>query len=162
VIDKLYDASKVGVQIELNVRGICCLRAGVPGLSENIRVVSIIDRFLEHARIFYFLHGGSDQRIFIASADWMGRNLDRRVELMVPVLDPQCKAQVSKSLHSYFEDNISSFEMGKDGHYQRLAANRHSFHRSQLHHYETARESRHDADATSLTFRPARASGESA
>lgn len=162
VIDKLYDASKVGVQIELNVRGICCLRAGVPGLSENIRVVSIIDRFLEHARIFYFLHGGSDQRIFIASADWMGRNLDRRVELMVPVLDPQCKAQISKSLHSYFEDNISSFEMGKDGLYQRLAANQHSFHRSQLQHYETARELRHDADANSLTFRPARASGESA
>lgn len=162
VIDKLYEASEVGVQIELNVRGICCLRAGVPGLSENIRVVSIVDRFLEHARIFYFLHGGSDQRIFISSADWMGRNLDRRVELMVPVLDPQCKSQISKSLHSYFDDNMSSFELAKDGLYHRLAANQQPYHRSQQHHYETARELRQDADATSLTFRPARASGESA
>ena len=162
VIDQLYEASKAGVQIELNVRGICCLRAGVPGLSDNIRVVSIVDRFLEHARIFYFLHGGSDQRIFIASADWMGRNLDRRVELMVPVIDPQCKAQISRSLHSYFEDNINSFEMAKDGIYHRLAANQQPFHRSQQQHYESARQLRQDADVTSLTFQPARATGDSA
>ena len=161
IINKIYEASQAGVQVELNVRGVCCLRAGEPGLSENVRVVSIVDRFLEHARIFYFLHGGN-QRIFIASADWMGRNLDRRIELMVPVLDPQCKAQVSKSLHSYFADNVSAYEMKEDGHYQRLAPLKQSRLRSQEQHYQAARELREDAEATSLAFRPARAAGDSA
>ena len=161
IINKIYEASQAGVQVELNIRGVCCLRAGEPGLSENVRVVSIVDRFLEHARIFYFLHGGN-QRIFIASADWMGRNLDRRIELMVPVLDPQCKAQVSKSLHSYFDDNVSAYEMKEDGHYQRLAPLKQARLRSQGQHYQAARELREDAEATSLAFRPARAAGDSA
>ena len=161
IINKIYEASQAGVQIELNIRGVCCLRAGEPGLSENVRVVSIVDRFLEHARIFYFLHGGN-QRIFVASADWMGRNLDRRIELMVPVLDPQCKAQVSKSLHSYFDDNVSAYEMKEDGHYQRLAPLKQARLRSQEQHYQAARELREDAEATSLAFRPARAAGDSA
>ncbi len=87
IIEALYRASNAGVEIKLNIRGVCCLRPGVPKLSEHISVVSIIDRFLEHSRILYFHHGG-DRRVFISSADWMPRNLDRRVELLVPVEDP--------------------------------------------------------------------------
>jgi len=87
IIDALYDASQAGVRVQLNVRGACVLRPGVKGLSENIRVISIVDRFLEHSRIFEFRNGG-DTEIYIGSADWMPRNLDRRVELAFPVADP--------------------------------------------------------------------------
>ena len=163
IIDRLYLASQAGVTIELNVRGICCLLPQVPGLSENIRVISIIDRFLEHARIFYFQHGGSDQRIFIASADWMGRNLDRRVELMVPVLDPTCAARIYKSLNSYFKDNVSAFELGGDGKYRRVRArSSQTRHRSQLEHFQAATLLREEAESSRLTFHPARAANESA
>ena len=86
IIAALYAASQGGVRIQLNVRGICALRPGVPGVSEHIEVVSIVDRFLEHARIYYFLNGG-DEEVYLASADWMTRNLDKRVELMFPVED---------------------------------------------------------------------------
>ena len=84
IIQALYAASRAGVKIRLNVRGICCLRPGVKGASETIEVVSIVDRFLEHARIYYFRNGG-DEEVYLASADWMARNLDRRVELLFPV-----------------------------------------------------------------------------
>ena len=87
VIDALYRASRAGVRVRLNVRGICVLRPGVKGLSENIEVVSIVGRFLEHARIFHFQNGGEDE-VYLASADWMPRNLDRRIELMAPVEAP--------------------------------------------------------------------------
>ncbi len=98
LIDALYEASQAGVKVMLNVRGVCCLRPGVPGLSDNISVVSIVDRFLEHARILYFHHGGKPN-VFIASADWMNRNLDRRVELLVPVADPQAQKRLIAMLH---------------------------------------------------------------
>lgn len=163
IIDRLYMASQAGVQIELNVRGISCLRPGVPGLSENIRVISIIDRYLEHARIFYFLHGG-DHKIFIASADWMGRNLDRRIELMIPVLDAHCSARIAKSLQTYFEDNVSAYELDADGVFHRLKpAGSKLPHRSQQHLYSVACEMQEELDSpTSQTFRPHRASTESA
>ncbi|MGQ9661486.1 MAG: polyphosphate kinase 1 [Kiritimatiellia bacterium] len=119
VIRALYRASQAGVRILLNVRGICCLRPGIRGLSENIEVISIVDRFLEHARIFYFLHGGKEQ-VFISSADWMPRNLLRRVEVMVPVEHPTCRRKLIEVLRTYFEDNVKSRRLLPDGSYQRI------------------------------------------
>ena len=119
MIDALYRASRAGVKVRLNVRGTCCLRPGVEGLSETIEVVSVVDRFLEHARVIYFRHGG-DEVIFISSADWMPRNLDRRVELLIPVNDPACRAKLRDSLEMYFKDNTNTFAMQSDGSYVRL------------------------------------------
>jgi polyphosphate kinase len=119
IICALYEASQAGVVIRLNVRGICCLRPGVPGLSENISVVSIVDRFLEHARILYFYHGGDDA-VFISSADWMQRSFDRRVELLVPVEDTASKRRVMEILDTYFRDNQNSWRLGADGQYKRI------------------------------------------
>jgi polyphosphate kinase len=121
LIDALYEASQAGVQVRLNVRGICCLVPGVAGLSDNIEVVSIVDRFLEHARILYFLHGG-DERVFISSADWMPRNLDRRVELLVPVEDPHCRRRLTQALETYFQDNVKARRLLSDGSHVRLTS----------------------------------------
>ncbi|MEM9643345.1 MAG: polyphosphate kinase 1 [Planctomycetota bacterium] len=118
VIDALYRANQAGVKIRLNIRGVCCLKPGIKGLSENIKVVSVVDRFLEHARILSFHHGG-DPLLFISSADWMPRNLDRRVELLVPVLDPDCRSKLIKTLDTYFRDNVNSWQMNRDGEYRR-------------------------------------------
>ena len=121
VIDALYRASQAGVKVRLNIRGQCCLKPGVKGLSESIEVVSIVDRFLEHARIIYFRHGGDDE-LFISSADWMPRNLDRRVELFVPVIDQACRTKLLQTLRTYFKDNTNAWRMNKDGSYQRSLA----------------------------------------
>ena len=130
IIDALYAASKAGVKIRLNIRGICCLRPGVKGLSENISVVSIVDRFLEHARLFFFYHGG-DERVFISSADWMPRNLDRRVELLVPVEDKTCRSRLISILETYFDDNVKAKKLYGDGTYSRVKQGKASPHRSQ-------------------------------
>ncbi len=122
LIDALYAASQAGVKIRLNVRGICCLRPGVAGLSENITVISVVDRYLEHARIFYFLHGG-DERLFISSADWMRRNLDNRVELLVPVENHSARNRLIKILDMYFQDNVKSHRLDAEGSYHRLQPN---------------------------------------
>ncbi|MEQ8786281.1 MAG: polyphosphate kinase 1 [Pirellulaceae bacterium] len=116
IIDALYEASQAGVKIQLNVRGICCLRPGVKGMSENIRVTSIVDRFLEHARIFCFLHGG-DERVFISSADWMPRNLDRRVELLVPIESTAARDRLKAILETHFSDTVKARELRSDGSY---------------------------------------------
>lgn len=136
VIDALYRASQAGVEIKLNVRGVCCLRPGVPGLSETIRVISIVDRFLEHARIIYFRHG-EDSELFISSADWMPRNLDRRVEIMVPVDDASCREKVMNSLLTHFQDNCNSWEMQADGSYIRSQPGKNAI-RAQEQLYERA------------------------
>ncbi|MBU0937199.1 MAG: polyphosphate kinase 1 [Spirochaetes bacterium] len=121
VIAALYRASQAGVRILLNVRGVCQLVPGRPGLSESIRVVSIIGRYLEHARIYYFRNGGSDD-LYLASADWMPRNLLRRVELMVPLLSPEIRDRVYETLMASFMDNVKARELDKQGHWQRIAA----------------------------------------
>ncbi len=119
IIKALYDASQAGVKIDLIVRGICCLRAAVPGLSENITVRSITGRFLEHSRIFYFYNEGHED-LFLASADWMPRNLNRRVELMFPVEDRDCRARVLEILEVELNDTIRAHYLEADGTYHKL------------------------------------------
>jgi polyphosphate kinase len=114
LIEELYEASTAGVRIDLIVRGICCLRPEVPGLSDNIRVVSIIDRYLEHARIFYFENAGESEYL-LASADWMPRNLDRRVEIAFPVLEPRLQAQVREILEIQLADTVKARRILPDG-----------------------------------------------
>lgn len=118
LIRELYQASQAGVKVVLNVRGLCCLRPGVPGLSENIEVFSIVGRFLEHARIYEFANGGHPQ-VFLGSADWMKRNLDRRVESVAPVEDPALVKQLSAILDVYERDNTSRWDCDHDGVYTR-------------------------------------------
>ena len=118
IIEALYRASQAGVKIDLIVRGACMIRPGVPGLSQTIHVRSVVGRFLEHSRIFYFLNGG-DEEIYIGSADWMTRNLDRRVEVVVPVLDVQIKKYLKDTLLSaYLRDNVKARVMNSDGVYE--------------------------------------------
>ncbi len=119
IINALYRASQAGVKVQLNVRGICCLRPGVPGLSDNIEVISIVDRFLEHSRILYF-HQGGDPLLFISSADWMPRNLDRRVELLVPVDDEAARQRLIQSLDAMFRDTAKARRQASDGRYVRV------------------------------------------
>ncbi|MDW7760393.1 MAG: polyphosphate kinase 1 [Acidobacteriota bacterium] len=119
IIEALCRASQAGVEILLNVRGICCLRPGVRGLSETVRVISIVDRFLEHSRIVHFRNGGED-RLFISSADWMPRNLDRRIELLVAVEDPACRRRLLSILDVTFQDNVKARELRSDGSYVRV------------------------------------------
>ena len=114
VISALYKASQAGVRVLLNVRGICMLVPGVEGLSENIKVISIVDRYLEHSRIFYFQNGGTPE-LYCSSADWMNRNLDRRIELMFPILDKAAFEDVKSILDTYFEDNSSAMELQSNG-----------------------------------------------
>jgi polyphosphate kinase len=118
MIRELYRASQAGVPISLNVRGLCCLRTGVPGLSETIQVFSTLGRFLEHARVYRFENGGNPE-FFIGSADWMRRNLDRRMETMIPVTDPQLKQELEETLQVYENDNCSAWDMQSDGRYIR-------------------------------------------
>ena len=118
VIAALYAASQAGVTVLLNVRGVCLLRPRVPGLSDNIRVVSIVGRFLEHSRITYFRNGGAEQ-VYLASADWMPRNLERRVELMFPVEQPDLLRRLVRILQLYFADNCHAYELQPDGRYHK-------------------------------------------
>ncbi|MEZ5078053.1 MAG: polyphosphate kinase 1 [Solirubrobacterales bacterium] len=119
-IRALYQASQAGVQVDLNVRGICCLRPGVEGVSENIRVVSIVGRFLEHSRIYSFRRG-AETRVLMGSADLMPRNLDSRVELVAPVEDPELRLEMLDVLERCFADNANSWELGTDGNWTRTA-----------------------------------------
>ena len=116
IINALYDASNEGVEIDLIVRGICCLRPGVAGLSERIRVLSVVGRFLEHSRLYYFLNGG-DEEYFIGSADWMPRNLERRVEVVVPIIDKGLHHRLASLMRVYLADNRQGWDLQPDGSY---------------------------------------------
>jgi polyphosphate kinase len=124
IIEELYLASGAGVKIDLIVRGVCALKPGIEGLSENIRVRSIVGRFLEHSRVFYFHNGGAED-VYLASADWMDRNFFRRIELCFPVLDPALKRRVIREgLQPYLDDNCQAWAMHPDGDYEQLKPHR--------------------------------------
>ncbi len=119
IIAALYVASQAGVQIELIIRGICCLRPGLPGISENIRVRSIVGRFLEHSRIFYFENAG-DPKVFVGSADWMPRNFFRRIEVVFPIQDPALRERVvTQILGTQLADTAKASMLGPDGNFKR-------------------------------------------
>ena len=119
IIAALYEASAAGVQIDLIVRGICCLKVGIPGVSENIRVRSIVGNFLEHGRIFFFENGGKHE-IYMGSADWMPRNLERRVEILFPVEDEELKRKVMHILEWQLKDTVKAHVMHADGSYNKV------------------------------------------
>jgi polyphosphate kinase len=119
IIQALYRASQAGVKVDLNVRGLCCLRPGIPGVSDNIRVVSIVGRFLEHARIYYFKNDG-DEEVLLGSSDMMPRNLEKRVEVLFSVPDPRIKISILKILEIHLKDNVKARLLLPDGTYTRV------------------------------------------
>lgn len=119
LINKMYEASQAGVKIELNIRGICCLIPGIPGVSENISVRSIIGRFLEHSRIYSF-HNNGNEELFLSSADMMTRNMENRVEIAFPILDPDIKDEIKKTLQLFFSDNTKAWALRSDATYEKL------------------------------------------
>jgi len=155
IIEALYAAAQAGVSIQLNVRGICALRPGVPDLSENIEVISIVDRFLEHSRIYYFLNGGADE-LYLASADWMTRNLDKRVELMFPVEDAEHRTKVLNALRAMFRDNVKARWLDPDGVYRKRkpGAGETPFRVQQYLQEESRRLSSLARGRTAVTFKP--------
>jgi polyphosphate kinase len=117
IIYTLYRASQAGVKIQLIVRSACCLRPGIPGISDNIEVISIVDRFLEHSRIFYF-HAGGEENLFLSSADWMPRNMDRRIELLIPIFDQKAKDRLKNEiLEISWQDHFKARVLSSDGTY---------------------------------------------
>ncbi|MCX7805709.1 MAG: polyphosphate kinase 1 [Planctomycetota bacterium] len=156
IIEALYRASAAGVRVDLVVRGMCCLRPGARGLSENIRVVSIVDRYLEHSRIYHFRNGGNEE-VYLSSADWMERNLDRRLELLFPVLDPGVKKDVLRVLDLSLRDNDRAWQMLPDGSYKRVRRRKGGkIVRAQevLYHVFAGAHSRGKSDRPPLPFQP--------
>jgi len=148
----LYRASAAGVKVLLNVRGICCLRPGLPKVSENIRVVSIVDRYLEHARIFYFRNGGHEE-VYLSSADWMTRNIDRRLETLFPVTQPEHRSRLTSMLRVYFADNVKAMELRPDGDYTPVQVSGERI-RAQEKLYADAAEAAAAAEHAPVKFRP--------
>ncbi|MBW2733929.1 MAG: polyphosphate kinase 1 [Deltaproteobacteria bacterium] len=137
VIDALYEASRAGVRVDLIVRGTCCLRPGVPGLSENICVRSIVGRYLEHTRAFWF-KGGGQEELYLSSADWMSRNLDRRIELMFPIEDPTHRAYVKAVLDLQLADTVKARELLQDGRYKRVEGRHRVDSQAETHRFTAA------------------------
>lgn len=156
IIEKLYEASAAGVKIDLIVRGICCLRVGIPGVSENITVRSIVGNFLEHSRIFYFWNDGETE-IYMGSADWMPRNLDRRVEIIFPVLEEHLKEKALHILEVELADNVKARVLGADGAYEKLDRRGKSAVNSQEQFCEEAKEEqpKYDIAEAGRVFIPA-------
>jgi polyphosphate kinase len=151
IIQALYRASQAGVAVKLNVRGVCMLVPGVKGVSENINVISVIDHYLEHSRIFYFANGGAEE-IFLSSADWMPRNLERRVELMFPILQEDVKEEVSSILETYFKDNTHARRLNQDGSWTQVSAGYGEPFRAQTELLEKARRATNKPLVTRETF----------
>lgn len=156
IIQYLYEASAAGVEIDLIIRGICCLKTGIPGVSEHIRVRSIVGTFLEHSRIFYFQNGGQEE-IYMGSADWMPRNLDKRVEILFPVEQEDIKAEVMHILNVQLEDTLKAHILNKDGKYERVDRRGKTPMASQLYFCEEAvqRAAKTETPANSRVFVPA-------
>ncbi len=153
IIAALYQASQAGVTIQLNVRGICCLIPGVLGYSENITVVSIIDRYLEHTRAFYFQQSG-DHKVYISSADWMVRNLQKRLELMIPIDEAKNKSRIITYLESCFLDNTNAYHLTADGGFEKRSTQDPPF-RFQKHLYTQALHASHaQQEQNALQFKP--------
>lgn len=121
LIQKLYEASQAGVKVDLVVRGTCCLRPKIPGVSENIRVISVVGRYLEHSRIYYFHHNG-EEKLFLSSADWMTRNMEKRVEISFPILEFDMKARIKDILQLILDDNVKAREQTEHGEYYYVAS----------------------------------------
>jgi polyphosphate kinase len=152
IIKALYRASRAGVRILLNVRGICCLRPGVKGASETIEVRSIVDRFLEHARVFYFRNGGHEE-VYLSSADWMGRNLDRRLEMLFPVQDAALRRRLVGILETFFQDNVKARRLRPDGTYEPVPRDGPAV-RAQEQFYREAVQAARSARESGVRFRP--------
>ena len=155
IINALYKASQAGVEIRLNIRGICCLKPGDAKYSKNIEVISVVDRFLEHARLFYFHHGGSSE-VYLASADWMTRNLEKRIELMIPIEEPALKRRLVRILEAYFLDNTQASRLMPDGSSQRIVrAKGQKAFRVQDYFYQQARKvAKAREHERAMTFEP--------
>jgi polyphosphate kinase len=160
IIRALYDASRAGVRIRLNVRGICGLRPGIKGVSETIEVISLVDRFLEHSRVYHFRNGG-DEEVYLSSADWMPRNLDRRIELLFPVTAPEPRRKVLEVMDAMFLDNVKARRLMPDGTYKRKRPPKgEEPYRAQIQLYrEGKRALERTRAATSVAFEPAPAPG---
>jgi len=152
ICQALYRAAQAGVEVMLNVRGICCLRPGVKGVSEKIEVRSIIDRFLEHARVFYFRNGGHEE-VYLSSADWMQRNLLKRLEILFPVIDPNHRRRLIEMLNTLFSDNRKARRLLSDGTYEPVARKGRRI-RAQEAFYEEAVEVIHSIEQSTTRFKP--------
>ncbi len=154
ICQALYRASAAGVKVKLNIRGICCLKPGLKKISENIEVVSILDRYLEHPRIFYFSNGGHSE-VYLSSADWMGRNLDKRFELLFPITDSRLKKRIRGILDICFSDNTQAWRLEADGHYKPIVAARKKI-RAQKVFYEQVVAAQQQKRRSTKRFRPVR------
>ena len=152
ICQALYRASRAGVQVMLNIRGICCLRPGVKKVSENIEVRSIVDRFLEHARIFYFQNGGHEE-VYLSSADWMTRNLEKRLEIIFPVTDAAVRRRLVRILKTYFSDNVKARRLLSDGTYEPVVRKGAKV-RAQEKFYKEAVDAVRNAEQSGVRFKP--------
>jgi polyphosphate kinase len=160
IIRALYDASRAGVKISLNVRGICCLRPGIKRWSETIRVISVVDRFLEHTRAFHFRNAGAEE-VYLSSADWMPRNLDRRIELLFPIESPEARQKVLAALDLMFRDDVKARRLNPDGSYRRRrpAKGAEPVRSQLLLHREATRAAERARVASGVAFEPMSAPG---
>jgi polyphosphate kinase len=152
ICQALYRASQAGVRVKLNIRGICVLRPGIKGVSDNIEVRAMIDRYLEHSRIYYFRNGGHEE-IYLSSADWMRRNLDRRLEILFPVINGAARARVMDMLKTFFEDNTQSWHLLPNGEYKRIEVKGKKI-RAQEKFYQEAVKASSAAKYVKTRFRP--------